>query len=543
MLKRFLPRSAAFVLAAMISTPVLADMGPLESVLPNGGVDGPWRFERRNGNFALHNPIDSGAVKYFYLNVRPEAEGSRAISVDVSFSGGDGIAGLLYGLDQSANTYFLYVMEAGGAVSFYHRTSSGFRRLLRSETKGPQPEVNRLTLREAGREVRLFKNGERVGAMTVNGTGKGAVGVAAAGTVSAVLDNFALEGPDANAAPPKAKPVAGKQSAAVRLKPVQIDDEQGPVGRMVAYSTVIPADWQPQGGIVWNPPTGCHSGARLVWGAGTQDKKTGVAMMPPVSWAASNYGRPGVGCMAADLPDAAVAAQAYLQALPGLQTQIQSIERPPELQAVVRELSQALPQSPGRQWHDAVLVRMRASYEGVETDAAMIFLSQHYEVATPDGWGQGGMMQLRGGVSASPIVISMPVGEFDMEHPGVVAILSNLRPNPRWLQAVAQWTAQQRQARRAAAGGAVADAGSSVGDIMFDGWKRREAMKDKGQSNYVHSIHETQDFRTPSGQVTLSQHYNQTWRLADGTFVQTNDAFFNPNQTFGQDGSRLQPIR
>lgn len=568
MLRVGIARALALAVGLAVASPAVADMGRLEDFLPKPGQDDPWRFDRPGGGFVMENGADASALSYYYVNPRPGAEGKREIAVDVAFGpGADGVAGLLYGFDPADRSYFMFVLDPAGMVSFYRRDKSGFKQLLQSEMPNIRPDVNRLTIREAGREATLLLNGEKVSAMSINGLGRGGAGVVAGGKVHVRFDRFSIGAPGAGAAPktqdwsakgrkasatgastPSAAATAATAAPPpLRLRPVEIVDDKGPVGRMRAYTALIPADWETKGGVAWNPPTGCFTGARLVWGAGSKDKSTGVALFPPITWAMSNQGRPAVGCVPADLQDAEAVARKYLASLPDVVATVERVERPPELQAMVRQMSAATPPPvAGRQWQDGVMLRARTRVDGVEAETAVIVLSHHYEIATPDGWGRGGMIVTRGGASATPIVISMPVGQFDLEHPGVVAVLSNLKADPAWMNAVAQWHARQRQAALAARRNAPATTsggGQSVGDMMFESWKRREGMKDAGQAKLVHGIHETRRFHTPNGQVTLSQNYNHTWRLKDGTYVQTDDAHFNPVQTFGQFGERLRPVQ
>ena len=79
--------------------------------------------------------------------------------------------------------------------------------------------------------------------------------------------------------------------------------------------------------------------------------------------------------------------------------------------------------------------------------------------------------------------------------------------------------------------------------MMFESWKRREGMNDAGQSAAVNGILEVENFQTSQGAVALSQNYANTWELGNGVLVQTNDANFNPMQTFNEFGTQLAPTR
>lgn len=548
-------------------------MGPLGSVLPTTGQDGPWRYQSAETGFTMTNGEDAGALQYFYLNPNPGTEGRRQIDVDVAIDPSrDGLAGLLYGFDPETRFYFVFALEPGNTVSFYRRDQSGFNPMLQSQIDAVRPGANRLTIIEKGRDVALMINGVRVGEIGTAGTGQGGVGIAAAGLVRATFGGFAVSSPRAGnmTQPPKATGdaststagAAGSSAAGTRaahdpatesglagplhLKPIEIVDTTGPFGPIPAYSTVVPTNWQVEGGVVWNPQNGCFRGARLVWGTGTPDQRYGIAFLPPISWTATNYGRASRGCLAMDLPDAEAAMRGYLQNMPGVEAEVIAVERPPELVQMVRQNSRgsAQPSLPGlREWQDVAVLRAKVRAQGQDSETAFIIMTHHYEGVTPDGFGQGGKLVMRGGVAGLVLAISTPAGELENGHPAFGPVLSNLRENPVWKQNHARWWAQQNRPATPS-GGAIASGGSqSIGDMMFDSWKRREGMKDAGHASSIGSIWETQRYRTPGGQVTLSQNYRNAWQLNDGSFVLTDDDLFNPTQTFDQFGQQLAPLR
>lgn len=334
--------------------------------------------------------------------------------------------------------------------------------------------------------------------------------------------------------------MAGNQ---LHVKPVRIVDRAGPVGQLEAYRTLVPVDWNVEGGIQWNPANGCHKGGHLVWEAMSPDEGYSISFLPPVSWSASNRGAVGIGCLNMDLTDAEQMMRGYLQVagLPG--AAVTGVERPADVTQMAQTMMAPFLTGslPGQQrWVDAVVLKTRATLEGRDYDSAIIAISLHYQITTPDPLFPGNPMIARGGNAGLILALSTPVGKLEQGHPAFPVILQNLRANPAWNRAVAQWWA--RQNRRP--GGSGSGGGQSVTDMMFESWQRRENLKDQGHASSVDSIWEVQPYKLPDGgEVKLSQDFNNAWILEDDTIVLTDDHLYNPLKERGQFGEQLEPVR
>lgn len=535
-------------------------MGALSDVLPQGGQEAPWRYDRPAGGFVIENRDDPYAIQYFYIGAGDQS-GGRNIDATVALApGGQGGAGLLYAFDDATRHYFAITVETTGEVKVWRRDGNGFNEAANFGPRVDPGAPTRLTIEETAGKAALYLNGDYLGALEGPEIGRGGVGVIAGGVVSARFSAFSdgrpgAPSPAADLGSPTAAPVTTPVTAPVRaaaaalpdgalvLEPVQVIDQTAPFGPTPAFSTYVPRGWKTEGGVVWNPANGCHRGGELIWGASSPDDAYGIGFAPPISWGASNYGGTATGCLQMDLPDAASAAQAYLQLSPDLQAKVLGVEQNADMATLVRQLSSQIVPLPNVQsWVDGVVLRISVVDEGRPAEAFFITLTHHWRAATPDGWGQGGMLISTGGVMEFALVVKAPPGKLDAGHPGFDAILGNLRADPRWNQRVAQWWASQRRPV-STGGGAGTSGGSSVSDMMFESWKRREGMNDAGQSAAVNGILEVENFQTSQGAVALSQNYANTWELGNGVLVQTNDANFNPMQTFNEFGTQLAPTR
>lgn len=202
----------------------------------------------------------------------------------------------------------------------------------------------------------------------------------------------------------------------------------------------------------------------------------------------------------------------------------------------------AIPSLPGqRKWADGVALRLRTRSDSQTSDSAFVAITIHW-AARLEG-GSGISSEVRGGYLLLAIGLSTPVGKLDRGHPGFGTVFGNLRVNPEWHRKVQRWLADYFRPRKSSPVGPIGGTDSgSVTDKMFESWMKREGMRDKGQASSIDSIWEVSRYRTSSGTVALPQDYRSAWELKDGSLVLTNDANFNPIQTFSQFGKPLPRV-
>ncbi|MEM8915217.1 MAG: hypothetical protein AAGC83_05220 [Pseudomonadota bacterium] len=548
-----------FVLVFLVQAALAQDgtMGRLAEFLPGSQQDPPWVFVNEASGFTMTNQDDPNAVKYFYILPQGGTEGARTIETSVTLSPGSaGAGGLIFGFNPDARTYFAFAVAADRSLTLYRRDQNGFGSIADFGQVAQSSAPNVLTIVERPDKSELSINGEYLGA--VEGISGGGTGILALGIVEAQFAGFADGPAQESAAPIELTPSEGVATAAastgtppdapLRLVPIEIVDPAAPFGSSVAYDAMIPHDWVTEGGIIWNPPNGCHRGPRLAWGAETADGSYGLGLLPPISWSANNYGGANTGCLSSDLTDAEAVMRAYFDLTPEAQARLIEISRPPELEPVIQQLSaQNVPLPSGQSWMDGVLVRAEVVEDGRQSDAYILALTLHWEISQNNGLVQGGPSISRGGNLVLGLVVATPPGRLEDGHPAFAAIMGNLRPRPQWNQNVANWWANQARATSGGSGAAPLSTPSSdtgsVTDMMFESWQRREGVRDAGQARSISGIWETQNFQTSTGgTVSLSQNYRNTWELGDGSLVQTDDDNFNPMETFNEFGTQLEAV-
>lgn len=527
-----------------------AGMGSLAEFLPPSGQDGAWRIANAGDSFELENTSDPNAIKYFYTGFDAEDQGRRTIETALSIHpDSQGAAGLIYGLDAQSRSYHLLTLGPKGEVTMFRRDAEGFRPLIESQSSAfLDGQVNRLRIEENGDTITFYLNDAKIGEVGGDKFGRGHVGIAAIGAARVFYNSFLVNVPGKSgglnpATQPANATTAGPEEA-LQFRRVEIIDEAGPAGRMLAYKTIAPANWKTQGGIFWSAgdsPNGCYTGGQLIWSVATPDQSYGLAFFDPLSWGVSSYGSAGNLCVQQDLPDAEAAARAYLQNLgQHMQVDLKQIERPPEIKPLV-DVFASVPVSilPGVSiLVDGVVASFTAESGGVRNDVALVLISRHTNATSTAG---GSQYQFRIGRTALVLALFTPEGKLEEGHPAFGVILNNLRATPEWLQVTAKWWADRGRNQRPTSGTA-SSGGGSIGDMMFESWKKREGIKDAGQKRTVNSIWEVQPYKTTGGDsILLNQNYSNAWELQDGSIVMTNDQFFNPVTTFNQTGQAMQP--
>jgi hypothetical protein len=189
----------AFRLAAVAAALSMAglgaaaqDLGPLTPQLQLGAF-APWMAQAEGTAYVLSNTTDPSAVTYFWVG-NPAEEGRRTIAVDVDLrEGAEGSgAGLLYGFQEEPRSYFLLMLRPGGTVALVQRTPEGFEERMGIGGDQVKPGINRLEIRERGKEIDILLNGTNIGAIGNDLIGRGGVGIVATGTGTFAFSNFAL---------------------------------------------------------------------------------------------------------------------------------------------------------------------------------------------------------------------------------------------------------------------------------------------------------------------------------------------------------------
>lgn len=326
---------------------------------------------------------------------------------------------------------------------------------------------------------------------------------------------------------------------ALRVTRVEIIDRTGFERPTTAATMMIPAGWQAQGGVVWNPQAQCSNGYNYQWNATAPDGSMGLALIPSFTWATNSMGVPSGGCPNLQLNSV----QAYLQYLVQQtrpNARILDFRPREDLLKGTEGLVQhdRSPMGEFRTWFEAgeVLIGYTANgREMRETAAAMVMFS-HNRMSD----GLGGVMEYMTGSALPGYAFFAPNGQLDFKMAEMLR--QTFRPAPEWTARIAQ---HNRKIARTNLEGArkrsqiIARTGEEIRQMQQESWERQRASDDRMQREVTESIRGTEtynDSSVPGGTVELSNMYENAWRMPDNTYVLTDDAFFSP-----ADGVKLEP--
>jgi len=348
-------------------------------------------------------------------------------------------------------------------------------------------------------------------------------------------------------ATPASAPARGGLQRAAIVDPVGLGQPT------TALTIDIPAGWQTQGGIVWNLQTECVGNmVQASWSAGSPSGSDRLEIMPGLAWQQAGHAIPTNPCptmQAASVREfLQLAAQQYR---PGARV-IGFRERPDLAQLAMAEMQQEpeavrmYQQMQGRMEGGEIQLRYTAGNGQPVTEvllASATFTTMQYS---------------RMGMVGNVIAYGTTQGQPD--DAAIKQMIASIEPNQAWRDRVktitqnksTAFSTRQRQdieawhARRmreiAAEGAAnrsaiASSSGSSVGDIMFEGYMKRSGMTDTGQRHSVEAIGGYNTYSDPYNgtDVQASTGYDRVYRMDSGDYVGTNDPSFNP-----ADGTELE---
>ncbi|MEM7378553.1 MAG: hypothetical protein AAF460_13740, partial [Pseudomonadota bacterium] len=269
--------AAALTLAPLGLIAAPASLGPLAPYV-QPAEDSTWRVQDDGHAATLENRGTEGAITYYYLSSPDDTLGKRRVSVDVALGSSTtwSLAGLLYGFDDTAASYFVFALGGDGAVHVLHIANGQAEEIDAFSVDDLSAAETTLTLEEAGRQVTLMVNGTVVGRYEDARLGRGDVGILAGDVGQYTFSNFVLETTDAparavtrasgTAAPTSTPSDSGNRASAAAASAAGVQPESPPASYakprvelryfpsrdaklgVVSLYTPFPATWSQQKG-------------------------------------------------------------------------------------------------------------------------------------------------------------------------------------------------------------------------------------------------------------------------------------------------------
>ncbi|MEM6703460.1 MAG: hypothetical protein AAF690_12170 [Acidobacteriota bacterium] len=313
---------------------------------------------------------------------------------------------------------------------------------------------------------------------------------------------------------------------------------------MVAGTIFIPHGWQTEGGVVWGNDYACTNGYAFAWQTQAPSGDAGMAFLPQRGWGWNSTGAPNGNCPTATIDSAA----AYLdQLLPGLMPGgYRILERRQRPDLIAENSANAGVQDTGFQRTtvtvDAADVFVEYEQDGRSLRGTVAALVTFTHIRT--GGASYGVTTQNVNAFAAPVFLSY--GPAEGYDPGFYEGLArSLLVDPGWEGQIVQHNRTMDRIHREgimARAAIHADAMAEIREINQRAWDAQQKSSDRRAREFLEYVRDVETYRdpeAPGGTVALNNAYRDAWRLADGSYVLSNDPSFEPYRALGIDGEKL----
>lgn len=363
---------------------------------------------------------------------------------------------------------------------------------------------------------------------------------------------------------PVAQQASRPRGNLLRLEPQVILDATGFAQPTAAATIFVPHGWRTEGGVFWANDFSCTNGYNFIWSASPPDRSMSIGIAPQTAWemntANSAPSRPGCQLMPLQ------STRAYLQSMvqrsvPGARI-LDYRDRPDLVREIgVQPSRTPMPMGEIRRWAEGGEILFAFNQNGrdmrgsmmaaVQFDLNVTDTSQMF--ANDPTIGPGGMqgMQTRSeflSAFAYPgWVATAPNGQFNFAF--FEALRKSIKTNPQWANAIAGHNAAigrvalKESQKRAQA---IMETNDYISRLRQETWNAQQESADRRAREFGEVIRGVETYKDewgPGGQTELSGHYNNAWRLNDGSYVLTDDPNFDPWRDLRLEGKKLEAVR
>ncbi|CAN5326791.1 hypothetical protein BH09BAC4_BH09BAC4_42230 [soil metagenome] len=147
-------------------------------------------------------------------------------------------------------------------------------------------------------------------------------------------------------------------------------------------------------------------------------------------------------------------------------------------------------------------------------------------------------------------VFKYPESDKEQAEHQFSVMLSSIRTNPSWNDAVNKFWKDARQRKQVAHIGriklmdeqtrAMGEAAIRKGndrlqamDSEMRSWEERQSSQDRMHTNFIKTIREVENYQDATGKIELTSGYNHAWSRGDGSsFIMSNNPNFDPSTVF-----------
>jgi hypothetical protein len=267
------------------------------------------------------------------------------------------------------------------------------------------------------------------------------------------------------------------------MRTVQIMDEAG-FGRPIPAATLlIPEGWRTTGGVRWLPQAPCrHDATQLVFTAIDSKGLSAIELLPGTGWTRPAQGQ---GCP----PHSIGSARQYLESLARHIRPNAAVEGYRDRPDTVLGTARSVQNNSGFQVErrtTAGQLLITYTQGGVRMQEILI-ATVDVQIVRADGI--QGVSETMDGVAGPTLAMRAPYGRLDL--PIAERVRQSFTYAPEWRQQMTQHNRQldSGQAATVAERSRIAGQhGKEMGEIINDGWRRRQTDIDKGQRRTIDDI-------------------------------------------------------
>lgn len=152
--------------------------------------------------------------------------------------------------------------------------------------------------------------------------------------------------------------------------------------------------------------------------------------------------------------------------------------------------------------------------------------------------------------AASRMLYTFPESEMDKAEQLMSVIVTGMRTNPAWKQAVEGYWRDVREKNhivhigkirmmdeqtRQIAEQTIRQGNQRLKDMdqQMRSWEAKQSANDRMHNNFIKTIRGVENYQDATGTVELSSGYNHAWSRGDGTsFIMTDNSNFDPSSVF-----------
>lgn len=339
---------------------------------------------------------------------------------------------------------------------------------------------------------------------------------------------------------------------------VRLMDNKGFTESQEAYSLLLPKGWQHQGEILWNNPGSACAGTYKKMKATSSDGKFSFEMLPDViySWNSDpemrqfyqNSGGP-ITCEAREPMEA----EAYLRNIFAAElgnAQVVSVEPNTSVvqqmqQMNAKAMSELQQYGAGQMDFNQTAVNAQLKWsDGME---GMVTLGITSITTTVPNVYNGTYSQIYTTQVTKRTVFKYPSSQSEGAKQQFAVIMSSVRTNPAWNDAVNNFWRQARQQSHTVHVGkirmmdeqtrrigeqAIRNGEQRLKDMdnQMRSWEQSQSSQDRMHTEFIKTIREVENFRDETGKYEMSSGYDHVWSRGDGNnFILTNNPNFDPS--------------